>query len=192
MEGIVRIGEHRRCRFSRAIPQELFADGLCQPGLLPELIAELAHNSEVSEIEVAETAIALADEAARGSRRQRHVGFWLLDHGLNRAAQRSRLPRPLQAACTRFHSPLAAIFLSDRDRGSHDRTCRHFAGVAPIGHSYADGAVPADHPRNSGCGGFHEQPDELSGSSRASCPSSISTMAFRPIARPWLPSPRCC
>ena len=47
------------------------------------LIAELAHNSEKSEVQVSEAAIALAAEAAQ-ERRERHVGFWLLDHGLER------------------------------------------------------------------------------------------------------------
>ena len=57
------------------------SNGLCQPRLLPDPLAELAHNSESLKQKWRETAIALAS-GFQDSERERHVGYWLLDSGL--------------------------------------------------------------------------------------------------------------
>ncbi len=65
------------------------------------LIAELAHNSDASETKVAETAVALA-AAFKDSERERHVGYWLLDSGLQRLRQDIRYRAPLSGRVLDF------------------------------------------------------------------------------------------
>ena len=82
------------------------------------LIAELAHNSEVAEIDVAENAIALAAEAEEG-RRQRHVGYWLLDHGLNRLRGAVSVTAPPSSGVYSISfSPGPNLFISSASRSS--------------------------------------------------------------------------
>ena len=133
------------------------------------LIAELAYNSDLSEVEVAEAAVSLAE--AKGRSAAEPCRFLAAGSWTGTAARRYRLSCALQAPRTRCYSVLAAIVLSDRHRGSNDCARRHFAGVAAIRYPYPGGAFPIDYPRHTGRGRFHEQPDELSGA-RAPAPQA--------------------
>ena len=77
------------------------------------VIAELSKHSARTEHQVAEAAVQLAAETT-GHERQKHVGFWLIDKGLDTLGAGDRLPSSVPPALVRCGPELAPVVLLDR------------------------------------------------------------------------------